>query len=159
MSKRISTDPEGGKRRDEARAVIEANPYPAQPGAGETDCNHRGTGRLCSCHLSLAQHAAAEELGDYTLYLFGTPYRGRVKVPHYPSGVIGFEPAGGAVGFEISPEVARQRKRKVATTKTTTAAKPDAKREYDRLWRAARAKGADALAAFKTEWRASHANV
>ncbi len=70
---------------EEARAYVKKNgPLPEPPDPSARTCGHT---RPCSCHLTLEQHSVASALGAYTLYLFGRPYRGRVKVPYYPSAV------------------------------------------------------------------------
>jgi hypothetical protein len=144
---------------EDAREFVKRyGPLPESPAREDRTCKHKDRPNYpCSCHLTLEQHGVAEGLGNYTLFMFGLPYTGHVKVPYYPgggSGSVSFDERHVTSDAELRRvhKVGRRRRDKPITTGTTTAT--PAKSDYDKLWRAAKAKGGDALAAFKADWKA-----
>jgi len=111
MKPRTEDEIRARSRREAALAFIRDNgPLPGQPPLKSRTCAHADSPRPCSCHLTLAQIAVAEELGNYTLFVFGVPYTGRIRVPYYPP-----------TGFEGAPVVMASRAQAERTFKEATA--------------------------------------
>ncbi|HEY6115088.1 MAG TPA: hypothetical protein VI172_03935 [Candidatus Dormibacteraeota bacterium] len=149
--------------REDALAYLKKHgPLPEQPTPdAPRSCAHADFGYPCSCHLTLEQHAVAAELKNYTLYLFGQPFRGRPKVPYYPAPGAP-EAVGRPTQEHVAPVASVPEQAPVAATSqapTSAASRP--KRAFDPVYNSAYAKarrrGPEAVAAFKAEWAAKKA--
>lgn len=166
--------------REDALAYMKKHgPLPEQPPLEGRKCLHAASPRPCSCHLTLEQQGVAAELGNYTLYLFGLPHRGRVKVPYTPPATAPVvideahrhanadlarvaEALSRPTRQHVAPEASVADEPHVAAAPPaplSAAARP--KRAFDPVYNAAYAKarrrGAEAVAAFKAEWAARKA--